>query len=117
MCVPKTFLNVPVMCVRATLFNVCDRTFAHYLAHFCFILFAENSQILLKISLNFYVSGSTESVSKQPTQLIVELKSSLWQKLGTLGKDWFQNHVRCVIGTVCNNQLHIVFIGLEGISR
>ena len=27
---------------------------------------------------------STESVSKQPTQLIVELKSTLRQKLGTL---------------------------------
>ena len=30
-----------------------------------------------------YVSGSTESVSKQPFQLIVELNSSLRQKLGT----------------------------------
>ena len=41
-----------------------------------FILFAENSsQILLKIyshSLNFHVSGS-----KKPTQLIVQLNSSL----------------------------------------
>ena len=44
-----------------------------------FILFAENSQILLKISVNFHVSGSTWSVSKLPTQLIVQLNSSLWQ--------------------------------------
>ena len=29
-------------------------------------------------SLNFHVSGSTKSVCKQPTQLIVELNSSLW---------------------------------------
>ena len=42
-----------------------------------FILFAENSQILLKISV------STEFVSKQPTQLIVLLNSSLRQNLGT----------------------------------
>ena len=45
-----------------------------------FILFAENSQILLKIyshSLNFHVSGSPEYVSKQTTQLIVELNSLL----------------------------------------
>lgn len=27
---------------------------------------------------------SSQSVSKQPTQIIVELNSSLWQKLGTL---------------------------------
>jgi len=27
---------------------------------------------------------SSESISKQPTQLIVELNSSLWQKLGTI---------------------------------
>ena len=33
-----------------------------------FVLFAENSQIH---SLNFHVSGSTKSVSKQPTQLII----------------------------------------------
>ena len=55
-----------------------------------FISFTENSQILLKMSgipilLTFmYVSGSPESVSKQPTQLIVELNSSLQQKLGTI---------------------------------
>ena len=44
-----------------------------------FILFAENSQILLKIShsLNFHVSGNLEFVSKQPTQLIIKLNSSL----------------------------------------
>ena len=42
-----------------------------------FILFAENSQILLKISVipilltNFHLSGSAYSVSKQPTQLII----------------------------------------------
>ena len=39
-----------------------------------FNLFAENSQIHLKFSvipINFYVSGSTESVSKQSTQLII----------------------------------------------
>ena len=41
------------------------------------ILFAENSQNLLKISVIpilltlIYVSGSTESISKQPTQLII----------------------------------------------
>ena len=43
-----------------------------------FVLFAENSQILLKISVipilfTFMYFGSTKSVSKQPTQLIVEL--------------------------------------------
>ena len=54
-----------------------------------FILFPENSQILLKISvipilLTFnHVSGSAKSVSKQPNQLIVELNSSLLQKFGT----------------------------------
>ena len=45
-----------------------------------FIIFAENSQILLKISvipILFHVSGSPESVSKQPTQLIVKLNSSM----------------------------------------
>ena len=47
-----------------------------------FILFAENSQILLKISvipicLTFHLFGSTLSVSKQQTQLIIRLKSSL----------------------------------------
>ena len=38
------------------------------------IVYAENSQILLKISvilILFHLSGSTESVSKQPTQLII----------------------------------------------
>ena len=40
------------------------------------ILFAENNQILLKISvipilINFHLSGSTLSVSNQPTQLII----------------------------------------------
>ena len=53
-----------------------------------FILFAENSQILLKISvipiLLTNVSGSTESVSKQPTQLIVQLNSSLWHMIVTM---------------------------------
>ena len=38
-----------------------------------FILFIENSQILLKTSVI-----PNLSVSKQPTQLIVELNSSLW---------------------------------------
>ena len=48
-----------------------------------FVLFAVNNQILLKISfisiiLTFmYLSDSTKSVSKQPTQLIVGLNSSL----------------------------------------
>ena len=50
-----------------------------------FILFAENSQIvfnIIPILLTFmYLVNSTESVSKQPTQLIVELDSSLQQKL------------------------------------
>ena len=55
-----------------------------------FILFEENSQTHLKIYdipilFTFMtVSGSTESVSKQPTQLIVKLNSSLRQKLGTI---------------------------------
>ena len=45
-------------------------------------LFAENSQIHLKISVipilfKFHLSGSTYFVSKQPTQLIVQLNSSL----------------------------------------
>ena len=49
-----------------------------------FILFAENSQILLKISiipilLTFVYLVALESVSKQPTQLIVQLNSSLRQ--------------------------------------
>ena len=49
-----------------------------------------NSQILLKISvipilLNFmHLVCIIKSVSKQSTQLIVELNSSLWQKLGTM---------------------------------
>ena len=48
-----------------------------------FVLFAENSQILHKISVTpilltfMYVSGSPEFVSKQPTQLIVKLISTL----------------------------------------
>ena len=54
-----------------------------------FVLFAENSQILLKISVipilfNFHVSGSTKSVSKQPTQLIVDLNLALWYIIGNL---------------------------------
>ena len=50
-----------------------------------FILFAENSpkDLSYSHSLNFRVSGSTKFISKQPTQLIIELNSSLWQKLGT----------------------------------
>ena len=49
-----------------------------------FILFAENSQILLKISfirifLTFMYLVALKSVSKQPTQLIVQLNSSLRQ--------------------------------------
>ena len=48
-----------------------------------FVLFAENSQIFLKISvipilLTFmYLSSGTKSISKQPTQAIVQLNSSL----------------------------------------
>jgi hypothetical protein len=52
-----------------------------------FILFAENSQILLKISvipiLLTLKSGSTEIVSEQPTQLIVQLNSSLLHMIVT----------------------------------
>ena len=36
-----------------------------------------------------HVSGRTESVSKQPTQLFVKLNSSLRQKLGTIVDFWF----------------------------
>ena len=48
-----------------------------------FVLFVENSQILLKISvipilLTFIYLVALKSFSKQPTQLIVELNSSLW---------------------------------------
>ena len=48
-----------------------------------FILFAENSQMLLKIYVIpilwpfMYLFGSTESASKQPIQLIIEINSSL----------------------------------------
>ena len=47
-----------------------------------FILFAESSHnpsqnFCYSHSLNFHVSGSPESISKQPTQLIGELNSSL----------------------------------------
>ena len=55
-----------------------------------FVLFAENSQILLKISIipilvtSMYVSGSTKSSSKQPTQLNVELNSSFWHIIITM---------------------------------
>ena len=47
-----------------------------------FILFAENSQILLKISvipilLTYMYLVALESDNKQPTQLIIELNSSL----------------------------------------
>ena len=34
-------------------------------------------------SLNFQISGSPESVSKQPTQVIVEFNSSLWHIIVT----------------------------------
>ena len=49
-----------------------------------FTLFAENSQIILKISvtpifLTFMYLVALESVSKQPTQLIAQLNSSLRQ--------------------------------------
>ena len=50
-----------------------------------FILFAENSQILLKISVIpilltlIYLVALNLLNSKQPTQLIVQLYSSLWQ--------------------------------------
>jgi hypothetical protein len=47
-----------------------------------FILFAENC--LYSNSLNFHVSGSPESISKQPTQLIVEFNSSLMHIIVTL---------------------------------
>ena len=44
-------------------------------------------------SLNFHVSGSTQSVSKEPTQLIIELNSSLRLIIVTLTlgvvKNWF----------------------------
>ena len=58
-------LSSTISCVGCLVFTTRFRPF---------ILFAENSQILLKIyshSLNFHVSGSPEYVSKQPTQLII----------------------------------------------
>jgi hypothetical protein len=58
--------------------NLSEKIRIHFfsLVHKLFILFAENRQILLKISVIpilstfMYLSGSTESVGKQPTQLI-----------------------------------------------
>ena len=35
-------------------------------------------------SLKFHLSGNTESISKQPTQLIVQLNLSLWHIIVTL---------------------------------
>ena len=49
-----------------------------------FVLFAESSQILLKISVIPILLTFIKSVSKQPTQLIVELNSSLWYIIVTL---------------------------------
>ena len=60
------------------------------------VRFAENSQILYNQNfynsnfLSFHLSGSTESVSKEPTQLIVQLKSSLWHIIVT--KILFSGH-------------------------
>ena len=52
-----------------------------------FILFAENSKILLKISvipiLLTFIYLVALKVSKQPTQLIVQLNSSLWDIIVT----------------------------------
>ena len=56
-----------------------------------FILFEENSQMVLKIYVipllltSMYVYGSTKSVIKQPTQLIFELNSSLRNTIVTNG--------------------------------
>ena len=55
-----------------------------------FILFAENSQILLKVSVipiiltSMYLVALNLLVSKQPTQLIVELNSSLRQMIDSM---------------------------------
>ena len=54
-----------------------------------FVLFAENSQIFLKISgipiiLTFTYLVALESVGKQPTQLIVQLNSSLRQTIDSI---------------------------------
>ena len=46
--------------------------------------------------LNFHVPGSTKSVSKQPTQLTIELNSSLWQKLGTQALEELIQRLFCV---------------------
>ena len=45
-------------------------------------------------SVNFYVSSSTKFVSKQTTQLIVELNSSLRQKIDTLGSSPFRISIK-----------------------
>ena len=46
-------------------------------------------------SLNFHISGSPEYVSKQPTQLIVELNLSMWHIIVTLVQlltQWAEHH-------------------------
>ena len=49
-----------------------------------FILLAKSfSNFCYSHSLDFHVSGSPESVSKQPTQLIFELNLSLWHIIVT----------------------------------
>ena len=63
-------------------------------------------------SLNFHVSGSPESGSKQPTQLIVELNSSLRHIIVTLESGIDVAHsifIRTVSSSVtimcCNDEL------------
>ena len=60
-----------------------------------FILYEENSQILLKLSVipsPFHVSGSTESVYEQPTQLIAA-KISYNSGPFKLQQKWKINHI------------------------
>ena len=62
-----------------------------YVKSFLYTYDARYEQLYLALTINviwshsliFHISGSIESVSKQPTQLIVELNSSLWHIIVT----------------------------------
>ena len=83
----STKINVPNFCRNEELSSKMSWVGCLLTDSELFILFAEYSQILLKISVIpiflTFMYGITESVSKQPTQLIVKLNSSLQQKLGS----------------------------------
>ena len=89
-CNPRLNSYVTIMCRNDELRRTMSSVGCFLKDSELFTLLAENSQILLKISvihilLTFiYLVSSTSSVSKQPTQLIVQLNSSLWHIIVTL---------------------------------